>query len=153
MFMVTFPGFVSRNSTCWVDALSPEDVVLSAWIILMRQFRSDLFYRLNVFPIHIPPLRERREDIPLLIRYFVQKYAREMQKPIDTVPSTALKHLQNLDWPGNIRELENFIERAVILTSGKTLVIPLTGLGTPSPAAPKRSRCCLAIRGDCADCA
>lgn len=108
-------------------------------MIAAHEFRSDLFYRLNVFPIHIPPLRERREDIPLLIRYFVQKYAREMQKPIDTVPSTVLKHLQNLDWPGNIRELENFIERAVILTSGKTLVIPLTGLGTPSPAAPKEA--------------
>jgi formate hydrogenlyase transcriptional activator len=108
-------------------------------MIAAHEFRRDLFYRLNVFPIQIPPLRERREDIPLLVRYFVQKYAREMQKPIETIPSAALKHLQSLDWPGNIRELENFMERAVILTSGKTLAIPLTGLGTPPAAVQKEA--------------
>jgi formate hydrogenlyase transcriptional activator len=94
-------------------------------MIAAREFRSDLFYRLNVFPIHIPPLRERREDIPLLVRYFVQKYARRMQKQIDTIPSAALKKLAGWAWPGNIRELENFIERAVILTRGKALEVPL----------------------------
>jgi len=94
-------------------------------MIAAREFRSDLFYRLNVFPIHIPPLRERREDIPLLVRYFVQKYARRMQKRIDTIPSAALKKLTGWAWPGNIRELENFIERAVILTRGKVLEVPL----------------------------
>jgi formate hydrogenlyase transcriptional activator len=94
-------------------------------MIAAREFRSDLFYRLNVFPIHIPPLRERREDIPLLVRYFVQKFAQRMQKRIDTIPSAALKKLTSWAWPGNIRELENFIERAVILTRGKALEVPL----------------------------
>jgi formate hydrogenlyase transcriptional activator len=94
-------------------------------MIASRQFRSDLYYRLNVFPIHIPPLRQRREDIPLLVRYFVQKLARQMQKPIETVPAAALKKLSAWDWPGNVRELENFVERAVILTRGKTLEISL----------------------------
>lgn len=90
-------------------------------MVAAREFRSDLFYRLNVFPIHIPPLRERSEDIPLLVRYFVQKFAKQMQKPIETIPAATLKGLVAWDWPGNIRELENFIERAVILTRGKSL--------------------------------
>jgi formate hydrogenlyase transcriptional activator len=94
-------------------------------MIAAREFRSDLFYRLNVFPIHIPSLRERREDIPLLVRYFVEKYARRMQKQIDTIPAAAMKKLTGWEWPGNIRELENFIERAVILTRGKALLVPL----------------------------
>ena len=97
-------------------------------MIAEREFRSDLFYRLNVFPIRIPPLRERREDIPLLVRYFVQKSARQMQKQIDTIPVAAMKTLANWEWPGNIRELENFIERAVILTRGRSLEVPLTEL-------------------------
>jgi formate hydrogenlyase transcriptional activator len=97
-------------------------------MVQSREFRSDLYYRLNVFPIQIPPLRERREDIPLLVRYFVQKFARQMQKPIETIPSAALKELTAADWPGNIRELQNFIERAVILTRGKSLHIPLAEL-------------------------
>jgi len=93
-------------------------------MIAAREFRSDLFYRLNVFPIHIPPLRERREDIPLLVRYFVEKFARRMQKRIETIPAAAMKKLTGWEWPGNIRELENFIERAVILTRGKALEVP-----------------------------
>jgi formate hydrogenlyase transcriptional activator len=93
-----------------------------------REFRSDLFYRLNVFPIRIPPLRERKEDIPLLAKYFVQKIARHMQKKIDSIPASVIKGLTAWDWPGNIRELENFIERAVILTRGKTLEAPLSEL-------------------------
>ena len=97
-------------------------------MVLSREFRSDLYYRLNVFPIQVPPLRERREDIPLLVRYFVQRFARQMQRPIETIPSAALKELTASDWPGNIRELENFIERAVILTRGKSLAIPLAEL-------------------------
>jgi formate hydrogenlyase transcriptional activator len=105
-----------------------------------REFRSDLYYRLNVFPIHIPPLRERREDIPLLVRYFVQRFARQMQKAIETIPSAALKNLTTADWPGNIRELENFIERAVILTRGKSLELPLAELNrAPAHAFPARS--------------
>jgi formate hydrogenlyase transcriptional activator len=94
-------------------------------MIAAREFRSDLFYRLNVFPIRIPPLRERRDDIPLLVRYFVEKFARQMQKQIDTIPSAALKKLSSWEWLGNIRELENFIERSVILTRGKALEVPL----------------------------
>jgi formate hydrogenlyase transcriptional activator len=91
-------------------------------------FRTDLYYRLNVFPITIPPLRERREDIPLLVRYFAQKYARRMKKPIDTIPVKAMTALTEYHWPGNVRELENFIERAVILSRGVELQIPLAEL-------------------------
>jgi formate hydrogenlyase transcriptional activator len=97
-------------------------------MIAEREFRSDLFYRLNVFPIRIPPLRERREDIPLLVRYFVQKSARQMQKQIESIPAAAMKTLTNWEWPGNIRELENFIERAVILTRGRSLEVPVAEL-------------------------
>src|SRR5580693_7680765 len=93
-----------------------------------KEFRSDLYYRLNVFPIRIPPLRERKEDIPLLVSHFVQKFAKEMQKPIETIPTAVMKGLRTWDWPGNIRELENFIERAVILTRGKSLEAPLAEL-------------------------
>jgi formate hydrogenlyase transcriptional activator len=93
-------------------------------MIAAREFRGDLYYRLNVFPIRVPPLRERKEDIPVLVRHFVHKFAREMQKHIETIPAAAMKTLTNLDWPGNIRELENFVERAVILTRGKSLEVP-----------------------------
>ena len=93
-----------------------------------REFRCDLYYRLNVFPIRIPPLRERKEDIPMLVSYFVQKFAKQMQKRIDAIPSLTMKGLIAWDWPGNIRELENFIERAVILTRGKSLEAPLAEL-------------------------
>jgi formate hydrogenlyase transcriptional activator len=101
-----------------------------------REFRSDLFYRLNVFPIRIPSLRERKEDIPLLVSYFAQKFAKQMQKKIESVPSVAMKALTAWEWPGNIRELENFIERAVILTHGKALEAPLTELRKTEPATP-----------------
>jgi formate hydrogenlyase transcriptional activator len=93
-----------------------------------REFRSDLYYRLNVFPIRIPPLRDRKEDIPLLVGYFVQKFAKQMQKRIDSIPVSMMKGLIAWDWPGNIRELENFIERAVILTGGRSLDAPLAEL-------------------------
>ncbi len=97
-------------------------------MIEAREFRSDLYYRLNVFPIRIPPLRERPEDIPLLVRYFAQKYERRMEKQIDSIPAAALKTLSSWHWPGNIRELENFIERAVILTRGTALEVPVAEL-------------------------
>jgi len=97
-------------------------------MVVDREFRSDLFYRLNVFPIRIPPLRERKEDISLLVSFFVQKFAKQMQKQIESVPSAVMKGLTGWEWPGNIRELENFIERAVILTRGKALEVPLTEL-------------------------
>ncbi len=91
-------------------------------------FREDLFYRLNVFPIEIPPLRDRREDIPLLVNFFVSRLARKMQKRIESIPKDAMEALTNAPWPGNIRELENFIERAVILTPGSELRVPLREL-------------------------
>jgi formate hydrogenlyase transcriptional activator len=93
-----------------------------------NQFRRDLYYRLNVFPIELPSLRERREDIPLLVRYFVQKYARRMKKPIDTIPVKAMTALTEYHWPGNVRELENFVERAVILSNGAEFETPLAEL-------------------------
>jgi len=101
-----------------------------------REFRSDLYYRLNVFPIRIPPLRERPEDIPLLVRYFTQKYGRRMQKQIESIPAAALKKLSSWHWPGNIRELENFIERSVILTNGTALQAPIAALSNNGRTAP-----------------
>jgi formate hydrogenlyase transcriptional activator len=102
-------------------------------MVANKEFRSDLYYRLNVFPIRIPPLRNRRDDIPLLVSYFVQKCAKQMQKRIDAVPVSVMKGLTSWDWPGNIRELENFIERAVLLTRGRSLEAPLAELRkTPS---------------------
>jgi len=92
------------------------------------QFREDLFYRLNVFPIEIPPLRERREDIPLLVHFFVSRLARRMQKHIRVIPKEAMNALASAPWPGNIRELENFVERAVILSQGEELNVPLAEL-------------------------
>ena len=90
-------------------------------MILEKQFRSDLYYRLNVFPIHVPPLRERPEDIPLLLHHFVQQASRRMRKTIDTISSETMEALIHFRWPGNIRELENVIERAVILSPGPVL--------------------------------
>ena len=89
-----------------------------------EKFREDLFYRLNVFPIEIPPLRERREDIPLLVNYFVSKFSRRMRKQITSISAATLEALTNNPWRGNIRELANFIERAVILSPGEELRVP-----------------------------
>ena len=94
-------------------------------MVAEREFRSDLFYRLNVFPIQVPPLRDRADDIPRLVRYFVQKFARRMKKQIDTIPSDAMDALSRWPWPGNVRELENVIERAVIQSQGSVLRVPL----------------------------
>ena len=106
-----------------------------------KQFRSDLFYRLNVFPIRLPPLRERPEDIPLLVRYFSQKYARRMEKRIESVPAAAMRKLVRWHWPGNVRELQNLVERAVILTRGSTLAISVPELASTSTKfAPVRTR-------------
>ncbi|NAJ36618.1 hypothetical protein GUC07_13610, partial [Escherichia coli] len=90
-----------------------------------RQFRSDLFYRLNVFPLELPPLLDRPEDIPLLAKHFTQKMARHMNRAIDAIPTEALRQLMSWDWPGNVRELENVIERAVLLTRGNSLNLHL----------------------------
>jgi formate hydrogenlyase transcriptional activator len=99
-----------------------------AQAVAEREFRSDLYYRLNVFPIHMPALRERTKDIPLLVRYFVQKLSRRMNKQIETIPTETMNALIRWDWPGNVRELENFIERSVILTEGSVLNVPLAEL-------------------------
>jgi transcriptional regulator with GAF, ATPase, and Fis domain len=88
-----------------------------------KQFRCDLYYRLNVFPIRIPPLRERRDDIPMLVEHFTQKYARRMNKRIDRIPESMVQKLQRWYWPGNVRELENLIERSVILSWNSTLSV------------------------------
>jgi len=93
-----------------------------------KEFRSDLYYRLKVFPVQVPPLRGRREDIPLLTRYFVDKHARTLGKSIQTIPSEVMKSCIRWHWPGNIRELENFLERAVILSQGTVLHAPLAEL-------------------------
>ena len=104
-------------------------------LVAERAFRSDLYYRLNVFPIQIPALRERREDIPLLVRYFVQKFSRRSNKAVGYIPADAMDALTDYAWPGNIRELENLIERAVLLSPGKELRVPLSELKA-SPSAP-----------------
>src|SRR6516165_6425534 len=106
-----------------------------------NQFRSDLYYRLNVFPIEIPPLRQRSEDIPLLVGHFVQHFARRMGKQIDTIPPGALRKLMRWHWPGNVRELENTVERAVILTTGDTLEISVpSARNSVACAAPTQDR-------------
>ncbi len=104
-----------------------------------REFRSDLFYRLSVFPIRMPPLRERREDIPLLVRYFVRRLALRMDRHIETIPTEAMKALTEWSWPGNVRELENLMERAVILSEGPALRVPFSELvarGAPIASLP-----------------
>ena len=97
-------------------------------LVAERAFRNDLYYRLNVFPIHIPALRERREDTPLLVRYFVQKFSRRLNKAVAYIPFEAMDALSSYPWPGNVRELENFIERAVLLSPGKELRVPVSEL-------------------------
>ena len=112
-----------------------------ATMVAEKRFRSDLYYRLNVFPIVMPPLRDRREDIPPLVRHFVEKYARRMQKPIDAISPTAVKAMTEYHWPGNVRELANVVERGVILCQGRVLQVEHLGavmdkaLAPGSPAA------------------
>ena len=106
-----------------------------ARMVAEREFRSDLYYRLNVFPLLMPPLRDRHEDIPQLVRYLAQKYARRMNKHIESIPAETLDALTRYHWPGNVRELENLIERAVILSAGPALRVPLAELKPPAEAA------------------
>jgi formate hydrogenlyase transcriptional activator len=101
-------------------------------MVAARTFRNDLYYRLRVFPLVMPPLRERPEDIPMLVRYFVQKFARRMNRAVETIPSETLDLLVRYSWPGNIRELENLIERAVIVSPGPVLRVPLSELKLPT---------------------
>jgi transcriptional regulator with GAF, ATPase, and Fis domain len=97
-------------------------------MVAEKQFRSDLYYRLKVFPIFSPPLRERASDIPILVRHFVSTHSRRMGKHIESIPEETMAALTRWQWPGNIRELENFLERAVILTRGPVLYVPLAEL-------------------------
>jgi formate hydrogenlyase transcriptional activator len=100
-----------------------------------QKFRQDLFYRLNVFPITVPPLRDRRDDIPMLVRHFAQQFSRRMKKNIEAIPSETMESLTRYDWPGNIRELQNLIERAVILSTGATLRVPMEALSSPQDSS------------------
>ena len=101
-----------------------------------RKFRNDLYYRLNVFPINVPPLRERPEDIPLLVHFFANRFAQQMKKRIESVPKETMAALVSYNWPGNVRELQNLVERGVILSRGATLEIPLTELKRSSRSTP-----------------
>src|SRR5207245_2716178 len=103
-----------------------------------QRFRADLFYRLNVFPVRVPALRERPDDIPLLVRHFVQQFARRMSKAVDTIPTETMNVLVRYHWPGNIRELQNLVERAVILSTGPTLKVPLHDLQVQSTPTASR---------------
>jgi len=100
-----------------------------------HQFRSDLYYRLNVFPLTLPPLRERREDIPALVRYFVAQHARQLKRKIESIPAEAMAALTRYPWPGNVRELENFIERSVLLSPGSVLRVAVEDLKAPPDLA------------------
>jgi len=116
-----------------------------------NKFRSDLYYRLHVFPLQMPPLRERKEDIPALIRYFTQRYAQRMNRNIESIPSAAIEALTQYPWPGNIRELQNLIERSVILTQGSVLrvAMPETSavrLGSGTAPAADRERILRALK-------
>jgi formate hydrogenlyase transcriptional activator len=119
----------NRTQRVDVRVVAATNVDLSK-LVAERAFRSDLYYRLNVFPIQVPALRERREDIPLLVRYFVQKFSRRQNKVVQYVPADAMDALVNYSWPGNVRELENFIERAVLLSPGKELRVAMSELRT-----------------------
>ncbi len=101
-----------------------------------QKFRSDLFFRLNVFPVHVPPLRDRQGDIPLLVRHFTQQFSRRMNRMIETIPSAAMDSLSRYHWPGNIRELQNVIERAVIISSGPVLSVDVSDLKFPKAGPP-----------------
>jgi formate hydrogenlyase transcriptional activator len=104
-----------------------------------QKFRSDLYYRLNVFPVRVSALRERAEDIPLLVRHFVQQFSRRMNKSIDTIPSETMTALVRYPWPGNVRELQNVIERAVIISTGQLLVLSTEELELSANAPPVSS--------------
>ena len=102
-------------------------------MVTTREFRGDLYYRLKVFPIRLPPLRERREDIPMLVRYFAQRFAKALRRPIESVSRESMEMLCRWSWPGNVRELQNVIERAVILSQGTVLTVPRSEFESPSP--------------------
>jgi formate hydrogenlyase transcriptional activator len=114
----------TRTQRVDVRVLAATNVSLTQ-MVAEKKFRRDLYYRLNVFPIEVPPLRDRHEDIPLLVRYFANKYARRMGRKIESIPKEAMEALSHYTWPGNIRELQNLMERAVLLSTGPSLRVPL----------------------------
>jgi formate hydrogenlyase transcriptional activator len=114
----------TRTQRVDVRLLAATNVNLSQ-MVAEKKFRSDLYYRLKVFPIDVPPLRDRRGDIPLLVRYFANKYARRMGKKIESIPHETMNALSQYSWPGNIRELQNLMERAALLSTGSSLRVPL----------------------------
>jgi formate hydrogenlyase transcriptional activator len=123
----TDPGFFLNQGDQYQVAVGGASQDLPQ-MVADKQFRSDLFYRLNVFPIRIPALRERSSDIPLLVEHFVEHFARQQRKEINSISDVVMTGLKNYQWPGNIRELQNFIERSVILSSNKTLNAPIEEL-------------------------
>jgi formate hydrogenlyase transcriptional activator len=127
----------TRRADVRVVAATNQDLVS---LVAKKQFRMDLYYRLNVFPIALPALRERREDIPLLVVHFIQKFAERMCKQISKIPRGAMEMLIQYPWPGNIRELQNFVERAVILTEGEVLNMPPLPSSTLSRNVPTTLR-------------
>jgi formate hydrogenlyase transcriptional activator len=114
----------TRTQRVDVRLLAATNASLSQ-LVAEKKFRRDLYYRLNVFPIDVPPLRDRRDDIPLLVRYFANKYARRMGKQIESIPNETMDALSRYSWPGNIRELQNLMERAALLSTGPSLRVPL----------------------------
>jgi formate hydrogenlyase transcriptional activator len=120
---------LGSNRTLHTDArlIAATNRDLAA-MLEQQKFRSDLYYRLNVFPVRVPPLRERLEDIPVLVRHFVQEFARRMNKRIETIPSETMNVLCDYQWPGNVRELQNVIERSVILSYGNELRLEFSDL-------------------------
>ncbi|HLK49951.1 MAG TPA: DUF3732 domain-containing protein [Bryobacteraceae bacterium] len=129
----------TRGNTLQVDvrviAATNQDL---GQMVRERKFRADLFYRLNVFPLMLPPLRERPEDIPLLAEHFVEKFAAQQGKIIDSIPEEVMAALRCHDWPGNIRELQNVIERGMIMTTGRVLSMQTVDRLTPSAVPPLR---------------
>src|SRR5213594_1681528 len=117
-----------------------------ARLVEEQRFRDDLYYRLNVFPIHVPPLRERAEDVPALVRYFVNRLARPMNRQVEVIPSETMEALRRYHWPGNVRELANLVERALILSPGRTLEVPLDVLERRRPAALARENGGMTLR-------
>jgi DNA-binding NtrC family response regulator len=126
----------SANSNAWHSNPSHYARLIAATnrdleaLVNEQKFRTDLYYRLNVFPVRVPALRERRDDIPLLVRHFVQQFSRRMNRSVESIPSETMQTLVRYDWPGNIRELQNVIERAVIVSTGPVLKVQLDDLRT-----------------------
>jgi formate hydrogenlyase transcriptional activator len=130
-------GTHTRHVDVRVVAATHRDL---AQLVEAGQFRADLYYRLNVFPILVPPLRQRPEDVPPLVRHFVRHYARQLHKRLDTIPAAAMEALTRYPWPGNVRELQHVIERAVILSPGPVLRLPLAEVTLPARSMPSRGR-------------